>query len=298
MDDRDWLAERFEQERPRLKGVAYRMLGSLSEAEDALQDAWLRVSRAGAGDVRDVRAWLTTIVARVCLNALRARRTRAEEPLEVHLADPVISPEDDTNPEQQALLADAVGLALYVVLDALTPAERLAFVLHDMFDLPFHEIAPMVDRSPQAARQLASRARRRVQGAALARPDPDLRRQRQVVDAFFAAARQGDLQALVSVLDPNVVLRGDGGRARPHQTVLVRGAEAVAAQARAGADPNAEVRPVLVNGAAGALILGPRGPVAVLAFTVTNGTIVEIDALTDPQRLARLDLAALDAQAS
>lgn len=293
MDDRNWLAGRFEQERPRLRSVAYRMLGSVPEAEDALQEAWLRVSRAGAEDVDDLRAWLTTVVARVCLNVLRARRSRAEEPLEVHLADPVISRESDADPEQQALLSDAVGLALYVVLDTLTPAERLAFVLHDMFDLPFEEIAPMVDRSPQAARQLASRARRRVRGAAVPAPDPDVRRQREVVDAFFAAARRGDFEGLLVVLDPDVVLRGDGGPARPKLTTVVRGAAAVATQARLGALPNAEVWPVLVNGAAGAVIIGPRGPIAVMGFTVSEGRIVEIDVLIDPERLRWLDLTAL-----
>jgi len=293
MDDRNWLAARFEQERPRLRSVAYRMLGSMPEADDALQEAWLRIGRAGAEGVDDLRAWLTTVVARVCLNVLRARRSRAEEPLEVHLADPVISRESDADPEQQALLSDAVGLALYVVLDTLTPAERLAFVLHDMFDLPFEEIAPMVERSPQAARQLASRARRRVQGQAVPRPDPDVRRQREVVDAFFAAARRGDFQGLLAVLDPDVVLRSDGGAARPKLTTVVRGAAAVATQARLGAHPNADIWPVLVNGLAGAVITGPRGPIAVMGFTVSEGRIVEIDALSDPERLRRLDLTAI-----
>jgi len=228
MAESDWLAERFEEQRPHLRGRGVSHARLSGRADDAVQDAWLRFSRAGAGEVENLGAWLTTIVARVCLNVLRSRRTRREEPLGVHLADPVIGPADGSDPEQQALLADAVGLALHVVLDTLTPAERLAFVLHDMFDLPFDEIAPMVDRSPAAARQLASRARRRVQGAAVPVPDPDLDRQREVVDAFFAAARGGSFEALVAVLDPEVVLRSDGGTERPTATAVVRGAAAVA----------------------------------------------------------------------
>ena len=215
MDESDWLAERFEEHRPRLQGVAYRMLGSLAEADDAVQDAWLRLSRSDAGEIENLGGWLTTVVARVCLNMLRSRNVRREEPLDPHLPDPVIGPDGELQPEDEALLADSVGLALLVVLDTLTPAERLAFVLHDMFELPFDEIAPMVGRSPEAARQLASRARRRVKGADIPEPDPDLARQREVVDAFFSAARGGDFGALVSVLDPDVVLRADFGASVP-----------------------------------------------------------------------------------
>ena len=213
MDENDWLAERFEEQRTHLRAVAYRMLGSLTEADDAVQDAWVRVSRAETSEVENLGGWLTTIVARVCLNMLRSRNVRREESLEVHLPDPVISPVGELGPEEEALLADSVGLALLVVLDALAPAERLAFVLHDMFELPFEEIAPMVGRSPTAARQLASRARRRVRGAEI--PDPDLARQRTVVDAFFLAARSGDFDALVALLHPDVVLRADSGPGRP-----------------------------------------------------------------------------------
>jgi RNA polymerase sigma factor (sigma-70 family) len=209
MDENEWLVERFEEHRAHLRAVAYRMLGSPTEADDVVQDAWLRVSRAGAGEVENLGGWMTTIVARVCLNMLRSRNRRREEPLAVHFPDPVISPEGELQPEEEALLADSVGLALLVVLDTLSPAERLAFVLHDMFELPFAEIAPMVGRSPTAARQLASRARRRVKGAEIPAPDPDLARQREVVDAFFEAARGGDFDALVALLDPDVVLRAD-----------------------------------------------------------------------------------------
>src|SRR5438876_3705176 len=215
MDESEWLAERFEEHRAHLRAVAYRMLGSLTEADDAVQDTWLRLSRAGASGVENLGGWLTTIVARICLNMLRSRTTRREESLGVHIPDPVISPDGELQPEQEVLLADSVGLALLVVLDSLTPAERLAFVLHDMFELPFEEIAPMVGRTPTAARQLASRARRRVKGTEIPAPDPDLARQREVVDAFFAAARAGDFDALVQVLDPDVVLRADFGAGRP-----------------------------------------------------------------------------------
>ncbi|MGH2816461.1 MAG: sigma-70 family RNA polymerase sigma factor, partial [Actinomycetota bacterium] len=215
MDENEWLAERFEDHRAHLRAVAYRMLGSLTEADDAVQDTWLRLSRSGADGVENLGGWLTTIVARVCLNMLRARTTRREEALGVHLPDPVISPQGMLQPDEEAVLADSVGLALLVVLDTLSPAERLAFVLHDMFQLPFEEIAPMVGRSPAAARQLASRARRRVKGAAIPAPDPDLARQRDVVDAFFRAARGGDFDGLVGLLDPEVVLRADFGARRP-----------------------------------------------------------------------------------
>jgi RNA polymerase sigma-70 factor (ECF subfamily) len=261
------------------------MLGSLAEADDAVQDAWLRVSRADTTDVENVGGWLTTIVARVCLNMLRSRRRRREESLEAHLPDPVISPEGALQPEEEALLADSVGLALLVVLDSLSPAERLAFVLHDMFQIPFNEIAPMVGRSPEAARQLASRARRRVKGADIQQPDADLARQREVVDAFFRAAREGDFDALVAVLDPDVVLRADYGARSP--AAVFRGAAAVAAQARGF--PGAVVQPALVNGAAGAVISSAKGrPFAVLGFTVVDGRIIEIDAIADPERVRRV----------
>jgi RNA polymerase sigma factor (sigma-70 family) len=288
MDEKEWLAERFEEHRPHLRAVAYRMLGSLTEADDAVQDAWLRVSRAGADDVENLGGWLTTIVARVSLNMLRSRKVRREESLEVHLPDPVVSPEGELQPEDEALLSDSVGLALQVVLETLTPAERLAFVLHDMFELPFDEIAPMVGRSPMAARQLASRARRRVQGADVRTPDPDLSGQREVVNAFFAAARGGDFEALLSLLDPDVVLRADFGDRRPAVPTMIRGAEAVAKQARAGALPHAELHPALVNGAAGVVITVRGRPFSVIGFTVVDGKIVEIDAIADPQRVARV----------
>jgi len=295
MTDDEFLAQRFEEHRAHLRGVAYRMLGSVSDADDAVQEAWLRLSRADADEIDNVRAWLTTVVARVSLNALRTRRTRREEPLgaEVHEPDPIISPPDGIDPEQEALLADSVGLALLVVLETLTPAERLAFVLHDMFAMPFDEIAPMLDRSPAAARQLASRARRRVRGAAPPPPD-DLARQREVVDAFFAAAHEGDFEALVAVLDPDIVLRSDGGALRPGVTRIIRGAEKVAGQALMFAHLAPHVRPVLVNGVAGALI-APRGkPYSVMAFTVAGGRVVAIDVVADPERLRELDLTALE----
>jgi RNA polymerase sigma factor (sigma-70 family) len=293
MDEHDVLAEQFEEHRAHLRAVAYKMLGSLSEADDAVQEGWLRLSRADTSDVENLRAWLTTVVARVCLNVLRSRRTRGEEPLDVRVPDPVVSRDDGTQPEHEALLADSVGLALLVVLETLAPAERLAFVLHDMFGVPFDEIAGLVDRSPAAARQLASRARRRVQGQAPV-PDGDLAGQRRVVDAFFAAARGGDFEALVAVLDPDVVLRSDGGELRPAASVVVRGAPEVAARALTYARLSPYVRPALVNGAAG-VVVAPRGrPFSVMGFTVTGGRIVAIDAIADPARLRELDLAALD----
>jgi RNA polymerase sigma factor (sigma-70 family) len=293
MDERDWLADRFEEHRPHLRAVAYRMLGSLAEADDAVQDAWLRLSRAGAGEVENLGGWLTTIVARICLNMLRSRATRREERLDAHLPDPVISPEGSLQPEEEALLADSVGLALLVVLDSLSPAERLAFVLHDMFDLPFDEIAPMVGRSPTAARQLASRARRRVKGAEIPAPDPDLARQRDVVDAFFRAARGGDFDALVALLDPDVVLRSDFGARRPAAARVTQGAAAVARQALIAAFPDAQLHPALVNGAAGVVVTVRGRPFAVLGFTVTDGKIVEIDAIADPDRVRRIAAAVL-----
>jgi RNA polymerase sigma factor (sigma-70 family) len=293
MDEHEWLADRFEEHRPHLRAVAYRMLGSLAEADDAVQDTWLRLSRAGADGVENLGGWLTTVVARVCLNMLRSRATRREEPLGPHLPDPVISPQGTLQPEEEALLADSVGLALLVVLDSLSPAERLAFVLHDMFELPFDEIAPMVGRSPAAARQLASRARRRVRGAELPAPDPDLARQRAVVDAFFLAARGGDFDTLVSLLDPDVVLRSDFGARRPAAARVTRGAAAVARQALIGALPTARLHPALVNGAAGVVVTVDGRPFAVLGFTVTDGRIVEIDAIADPERVRRIAAAVL-----
>ena len=293
MAEREWLTERFEEHRTRLRAVAYRMLGSVSEADDAVQDAWLRLSRADTGSVENLGGWLTTVVARVCLNMLRSREQRREDPLEVHMPDPIISPEDGSDPEHEAVLADSVGLALLVVLETLTPAERLAFVLHDMFAVPFEEIAPMIERSPAAARQLASRARRRVQGRAPA-PDPDLTRQRDVVNAFFAAARDGDFDALVAVLDPDVVLRSDGGVARARHTVVITGARTVAEQALTFGRLSPFARPALVNGAAGVVVAANGRPLSVMGFTVTGGKIVAIDVLSDPERLQQLDLTVLD----
>ena len=291
MDQQEWLARQFEEQRPHLRAVAYRMLGSLSEADDAVQDAWLRLSRADTNEVENLRAWLTTIVARVALNMLRSRRTRHEQPLDVHVPDPTIDPADGTDPEHEALLADSVGLALLVVLETLSPAERLAFVLHDMFAVPFEEIAPIVERSPEATRQLASRARRRVRGAAPV-PDTDLTAQWEVVEAFLAAARKGDFDALVAVLDPDVVLRADGGlTGLSHH---VRGAENVANQALLWSRVDLTVRRALINGAAGAVAFLHGQPFSIGAFTIKNGRIVEIDFLVDPKRVAQLDLDMLD----
>lgn len=294
IDETTWLAERFEEDRPHLRAVAYRMLGSLAEADDALQDAWLRVSRAGADDVENLGGWMTTIVARVCLNMLRSRKRRRAESLEVGLPDPVITRDEAPGPEEQALLADSVGLALLVVLETLTPAERLAFVLHDTFDLPFDEIAPIVGRTPEAARQLASRARRRVKGADVPEPDPDFARQREVVDAFLAAARSGDFDRLVGILDPDVVLRGDFGSSREPR--LVRGVEAVIGQARRYAEVAgiADVRRAWINGLPGGVIVVRGRPFAMMAFTVRNGLIVEIDAIQDTGRLERIAAAVLE----
>jgi RNA polymerase sigma factor (sigma-70 family) len=287
--DSDWLARQFEEHRPRLRAVAYRMLGSLTEAEDAVQEAWLRVSRAETGGIENLGGWLTTVVSRVCLNLLRARAGRREESLETHVPDPIVTLEGQSNPEQELLLADSVGLALLVVLETLDPAERLAFVLHDTFAVPFDEIAPIVGRTPAAARQLASRARRRVRGAAPGELDLDRRRQREVVDAFLAAARGGDFDALLQVLDPDVVLRSDGGGVRP--TRIVRGARNVAGGAVTySAHAQAEtIRPVLVNGAAGVAVFDRHGePFSLVAFTVARGRIVEINILADPERLGPL----------
>ncbi len=287
IDEREWLAHRFEEHRSHLQAVAYRMLGSVNEAEDALQEAWLRAFPAETSGIENMREWLTTIVARVCLNMLRSRRSRRED-YSLRVPDPVVSFDDHVDPEHEALLADSVGLALLVVLDRLAPAERLAFVLHDMFAVPFDDIATLLDRSPAAARQLASRARRRVHGAP--EPDADLTRQRAVVQAFFAASRDGDFEALVAVLDPDVELRIDGGLLRADASLVLRSADAVAAHAATYSKLYPFVRPALVNGAAGAVI-SPRGrPFSVMAFTVKDGKIVAIDALLDPERLAQLEV--------
>jgi RNA polymerase sigma factor (sigma-70 family) len=289
VDERDWLAERFQAHRPHLQAVAYRMLGSLTEAEDAVQGTWLRLSRSrtDTSEVHNLGGWLTTLVARECLDMLRARTARREEPLGVRLPDPVVSRQDGDDPEQQALLAEGVGLALLVVLDTLTPAERLAFVLHDMFAVPFDEIGPIVGRSAAAAKMLASRARRRVHGAAV--PDADLARQREVVDAFLAAAREGDFAALVALLDPEAVVRVDG--AAQAGISVVRGPAAVAEQVLATGGLAHMAQPALVNGAVGVIMTAQGQPFAVVAFTVRQGKIAEIDIFGDPARLSRLDLA-------
>ena len=292
MPTAEWLAEQFEEHRPHLRAVAYRMLGSASEAEDAVQESWIRLGRTDVSAVENLRAWLTTVVARVSLDMLRTRASRREDPLDVHVPDPVIT-RADGDPESNAMLADSVGLALLVVLETLEPAERLAFVLHDVFGMTFDEIAPIVDRSPEAARQLASRARRRVQGQA-PNADADLHQQRRVVDEFLAAAREGDFERLVAVLDPDIVLRADGG-ALAGASRLVRGAQAVAAQAASFSKLGLSNQVVLVNGHVGVVSRRPDGrPFSVLGFTIASGKIVEIDILADPERLSRLDLSAIE----
>jgi RNA polymerase sigma factor (sigma-70 family) len=292
VDEHVWLAERFEENRTHLRAVAYRMLGSLSDADDAVQEAWIRLVRADADGIQNLGGWLTTVVARVCVDMLRSRTWRSEEPLDARMPDPIVSRQDRIDPDHEVLLGESVGLALLVVLDTLAPAERLAFVLHDMFAVPFDEIASILGRSATSTRQLASRARRRVQGAAV--PDTDLSRQREVVDAFFAAAHDGDFDSLVAVLDPDIVLRSDGGAARPAASVVVRGAQSVAAQALMFARLFPFVRPALVNSTAG-VVVAPHGrPFSIMAFTVKHGRIVEIDVLADPDRLRHLDLTALD----
>jgi RNA polymerase sigma factor (sigma-70 family) len=293
MDDKEWLADRFEEHRPHLRAVAYRMLGSLAEADDAVQNTWLRISGADTREVINLGGWLTTITARVCLNMLRTRNIRREESFDGHIPDPLISPEEVPQPEDEAILADSVSLALLVVLDTLSPPERLAFVLHDMFQMPFSEIAPMIGRSASAARQLASRARRRVLGAEIPAPDPDLARQREVVDAFFRASRGGDFEALVALLHPDVVLRTDYGTRRPGALKVFHGAPAVARQALIGALPGAELHPALVNGTAGMVITVHGRPYAVIGFTVADGKIAEIDAIADPERVKRIAAAVL-----
>jgi RNA polymerase sigma factor (sigma-70 family) len=292
MDEDERLAARFQEHRTHLRAVAYRMLGSVNEADDAVQEAWLRLSRSNASEIENLGAWLTTVVARVCLNMLRSRESRREQSLGPHVPEPIVDREGGTDPEHEALLADSVGLALLVVLETLAPAERLAFVLHDMFGVPFDEIAPIVDRSPAAARQLASRARRRVQGAP--KPDADLSTQREVVDAFLAAARNGDFEALLEVLDPDVVLRADSGALGPGPSREVRGAAAVASQALIFSRLDLTTRPALVNGAAGVVSIRDGRPFSVGGVTVRGGKIVEIDILADPERLSQLDLTILD----
>ena len=287
------LADEFETHRPRLRAVAYRMLGSVAEADDAVQETWLRLSRSNADEVRNLPGWLTTVVARVSLDMLRSRRSRREEPMGVHVPEPIVSAAAGPDPEQEAILADSVGLALLVVLETLTPAERLAFVLHDVFGVPFDEIAPIVDRTPTAARQLASRARRRVQGSPV-EPDVDLSRQREVVAAFIAASRAGDFDALLALLDPDVVIRADFGPRAAGRTE-VRGARAVVEQAMTFRHMAPGARQAVVNGAAGVVVFAGDRPFAVMGVTVRAGRIAEIDILADPDRLARIDLTVLDA---
>ena len=283
------LARRFERDRGRLRAVAFRMLGASGEADEAVQEAWLRLARSDAGEIEDLPSWLTTVVARICLDMLRARRARPEEPLGPHVPDPIVSPAAGGEPEAEALLADSVGLAMMSVLETLSPEERVAFVLHDSFAVPFEQVAELIGRSPVAARKAASRARGRVYAEPTV-PDVDLDRQREVVDAFFAAAREGDFDALVAVLHPDVVIRSDGGDARPSANHVIRGATEVASRAMTFANLSPHVRPVLVNGVAGVLV-APRGrPFAVMAFTVAGGRVVAIDALADPVRLERLGL--------
>ncbi|MFF5934793.1 RNA polymerase sigma factor SigJ [Streptomyces sp. NPDC012508] len=295
MDEKDLLAERFQADRTHLKAVAYRMLGSLSEAEDAVQEAWIKLSRSDISDVQNLSGWLTTVVGRVCLDMLRSRASRREDPLEYFVPDPLVRGAEGTtrDPEEEALLADSVGLALLVVLETLGPAERLAFVLHDMFAVSFDEIAPIVDRTPAATRQLASRARRRVQGAAPS-PAPDIARQRQVVDAFMAASHGGDFEGLLAVLDPDVVLRVDGGKALAAASGLVRGAEAVVRQALLYARFRREYRKVLVNGAPGIVSYVDGQMFGLMAFTVVDERIVQIQIIADPERMAELGVPDLE----
>ena len=287
MNEHNWLAEQFEAERPHLRAVAYRMLGSLSEADDAVQESWLHLSRSNTSGVENLGGWLTTVVARVCLDLLRSRNSRREEPLAAHVPEPIANGENGTDPEHEALLGDSVGLALLVVLETLSPPERVAFVLHDMFDVPFDEIAPIVGRTPAAARQLASRARRRVRGAAPV-PDADRTRQRKVVEAFLAASRGGDFDALLAVLDTDVVLRADPPAVRMGASAEVRGAKAVADTFKGRAQA---ARLALVNGAAGLVWSAGGRPRVVFQFTTTRGKIVAIDLVADPARLSQLDLA-------
>ena len=294
--DRERLAEQFEEHRSHVRAVAYRMLGSVSDAEDAVQEAWIRLSRTDVSGVDNLRGWLTTVVARVCLDMLRTRASRREDSLDTHVPDPIITravTSGDEGPEADAVLADSVGLALLVVLEKLEPAERLAFVLHDVFGMTFEEIAPIVDRSLVATRQLASRARRRVQGQA-PNPETDLRKQRRVVDAFLAAVQKGDFESLVAVLDPAIVLRADGGSAKG-MSRLVRGAQAVVSQAAAFSKLGLSSQVVLVNGNIGVVSRLPDGRLlSVIGFTIAGGRVVEMDILADPERLSRLDLSDIE----
>jgi RNA polymerase sigma factor (sigma-70 family) len=292
MDERDWLAERFQEHRPRLQAVAYRMLGSTGEADDAVQEAWIRLSRSNADAIDNLEAWLVTTVGRVALNMLRSRRTRREESLEARLPDPIVDRADGVDPEHEALIADSVGLALLVVLETLTPAERLAYVLHDMFAIPFDEIGAIVGRSPEATRQLASRGRRRIRGVDPT-PDADPAAQQEVVEAYLAAAREGDFDGLVAALDPDVVVHYDWGSGTVTE---VRGAENVARRARAAAQLGLEAWPALVNGAAGWVSARDGEPFAIAALTVKNGRIATMDIIADPERLSRVDLALFDAE--
>jgi RNA polymerase sigma factor (sigma-70 family) len=291
MDDRDWLTERFEDHRTHLRAVAYRMLGSLTEADDAVQEAWLRLDRSDADEIDNLGAWLTTVVARISLNMLRSRTTRREDPLDLRMPEPIVDRADGTDPEHEALLADSVGLALLVVLETLSPAERLAFVLHDMFAVPFDEIGRIVDRSPEATRQLASRARRRVR-AERTEPDADLSAQREIVDAFLAAGRDGDFERLVALLDPDVVLRADFGPRGGSREV--RGAEAVAGQAQMYGQIGLVMKPALINGVPGGVAMRDGKPFSIGALTIKDGKIVELDFFADPERLAQIDLTILD----
>jgi RNA polymerase sigma-70 factor, ECF subfamily len=293
MDERDWLPERFEEHRGRLRAVAYRMLGSLSEADDAVQEAWLRLSRSDAKEIENLGGWLTTVVGRECLDMLRTRNWRREQPPGIHLPEPIVDRADGTDPEHQALVADSVGLALLVVLETLSPAERLAFVLRDIFDVPFDEIAPIVERSPEAARQLASRARRRVRREPTV-PDAAIETQREVIDAFVAASREGDFEALLELLDPDVVLRVDRSPAPTRLPREFRGAETVASQAIAGARLARELRSALVNGVPGMVVMHEGAPFLVSGVTIRNRRIAAIDTLADRDRVRELDLTVLD----
>jgi RNA polymerase sigma-70 factor (ECF subfamily) len=291
MAERDELAARFEERRSHLRNVAYRMLGSLSDAEDAVQETWLRLSRSDAGRIENLQGWLTTVVGRICLDMLRSRNVRREQPFDTYVPDPIVSRADGGDPEQDALLVDSVGLAMMVVLDALSPAERLALVLHDMFDVPYDEIAPIVERTPTTTRQLASRARRRVQDSA-PEAETDRRRQQVVVDAFLAASRNGDFMALLAVLDPDIVLRADGGPVDRGVTKLVRGAQSVASQAATYSRLAPVARPVLVNGSPGFIAFVDGAPFSIIDFTVRDGKVIEINILADRARLSQLDLSA------
>jgi RNA polymerase sigma factor (sigma-70 family) len=291
MSEYDWLAERFEQHRPRLRAVAYRMLGSTGEADDAVQETWIRLSRSETGEIDNLEAWLVTAVGRVALNMLRSRRTRREEPLEGHLPDPIVDRPDAVTPEHEALLADSVGLALLVVLETLTPAERFAYVLHDMFSVPFEQIGAILDRSPEAARQLASRGRRRIRGVETPPADDDPSARQEVIDAFLAAGREGDFEALAALLDPDIVVRQDWGTGT---LVEIRGAEEVASRAASAAQLGLVARPALVNGGPGWISFRDGAPFAVGSMSIRNGRVAAMDIIADPERLAGLDLPAFD----